>query len=859
MFIHKIAALLAGIVFFIPILSAESSGGGTIEGTVFDPSGAVMAGADVTIRNPITNYKQSTTTDGQGAFRFTNVPSNPYHLSVSASGFNTSEQDVAVRSAVPVTLKISLALASAATTVKVEAAGETLVENEPSAHTDMDRQLFSKMPSISAGSGLSDIITMSVGNVAADSNGFFHPQGDHAQTSFSIDGQPVSDQQSKLFSTQLPPNAVQSMELITGAPNAEYGDKTSLVVNATTRSGLGSGKPFGSFVPYWQSFGGYGEDGDIGFGTPKLGNFLAFNFVRSGRFLDSPEFLPIHDIGTNGTLFDRIDWQPNGKDFFHLNLFGARNWFQIPNTYDQPNQDQRQRVLSFNIAPGYQHVFNARTLITVDTFVRRDQVDYYPSRDPFNDQPATLAQQRFLTNYGVKADVSYVRGGHNIKFGTQIMQTRLKEDFSLGLTDPAFNAVCVDGAGNPLALSGVMNPAGCTAAGAGFSANPAFLPGLLPFDLTRGGSLFQFNGNHNVNEYAVYVQDAITLGKLNISPSLRVDNYYGLLSDHALEPRIGVSYLFSPTKTVLRASYARMFETPYNENLILSSATGAGGLATNIFGATAEQPIKPGRRNQYEVGFQQGLGRFFQIDASYFWKYTANAYDFDTLFSTPITFPISWRKSKIDGVGVRISSVNIHGFQFFNTFGHTRARFFGPEVGGVIFNSPLDTAAFRIDHDQAFQQTTMLRYQRPKNGPWVNFTWRYDSGEVAGSVTDTADTLALTGAQQAAIGFECGSQIATRLNPVMSCAGQGTATRLVIPKDGTENNDTNPPRIAPRNLFDIGVGTDNLLHGDHKRIILRFTVVNLTNQASLYNFLSTFSGTHWVAPRTYEAALGFAF
>ena len=118
---------------------------------------------------------------------------------------------------------------------------------------------------------------------------------------------------------------------------------------------------------------------------------------------------------------------------------------------------------------------------------------------------------------------------------------------------------------------------------------------------------------------------------------------------------------------------------------------------------------------------------------------------------------------------------------------------------------------------------------------------------------------ALTGAQQAAIGFECGGQIATRLSPITSCAGQGTATRLSIPKDGTFNPDTNPPRIAPRNLFDIGVGTDNLLHGDHKRIILRFTVVNLTNQASLYNFLSTFSGTHWVAPRTYEAALGFAF
>ena len=46
-----------------------------------------------------------------------------------------------------------------------------------------------------------------------------------------------------------------------------------------------------------------------------------------------------------------------------------------------------------------------------------------------------------------------------------------------------------------------------------------------------------------------------------------------------------------------------------------------------------ETAIKPGRRNQYNAGLQQGLGRFLQIDADYFWKFTDNAYDFDTLFS----------------------------------------------------------------------------------------------------------------------------------------------------------------------------------------------------------------------------------
>ncbi len=80
------------------------------------------------------------------------------------------------------------------------------------------------------------------------------------------------------------------------------------------------------------------------------------------------------------------------------------------------------------------------------------------------------------------------------------------------------------------------------------------------------------------------------------------------------------------------------------------------------------------------------------------------------------------------------------------------------------------------------------------------------------------------------------------------------------PKGPKTINDHNPPRIAPRHLLDLGVGTDNLYSsGDGKRITLRFTVSNLTNKVALYNFLSTFSGTHFVEPRSYSGTIGFHF
>ena len=853
----RILLVWVSCLLFVANAEPQAAGtAGTISGKVTDPSGAAIPKAAVALLNRLTNYRQDAIADTEGGFRLVNIPPGRYHLAVTSSGFTASEQDVEVRSTVPTDLKIQLAIGTASTSVNVEASD--LLENVPYAHNDVDMRTLDKMPVSSPGSGLSSAITLSSGSVSADSDGFFHPLGDHGQTSFSIDGQPVSDQQSKNFSTQMPLNAIGSMELITGAPPAEFGDKTSLIVNAQTRSGLGQ-QLNGSVLGQWSSFATYSEESTLAYGTPKIGNFVALNVVRSGRFLDTPELLPLHAKGTNGTAFYRFDFQPDAKDAFHLNLFAARNWFQTPNTYDQLNQDQHAKNSTFNFAPSFQHSFSSNLVFTVNPFFRKDFINYYASRDPFADSPATLSQRRTLANWGVKSDVSYTHGRHNVKIGLQTMQTRLDETFSLGITDPAFNPVCNDLNDNPLALPGITSPSACPS---NTHPNPGLLPGLVPYDLTRSGKMFQFNGAANLNQFAFYAQDSIKFGGLQVQAGLRIDRYDGLTSATGVQPRLGLSYLISKTGTILRASYSRTFETPYNENLVLSSSTGVGGLGTNLFGATNSQSLQPGRRNQFNTGFQQAFGKFLVVDADYFWKFTDNAYDFDSLFNSPVHFPISWKKSKLDGVGVRIATPNLHGFQWITTMGHTRARFFGPETGGLIFNSPVDKPVFRIDHDQAFQQTTQLRYQRPKNGPWIGFTWRYDSGMVAGAVGSLGDALGLTGAQQLAIGFSCGSAqptIAQALTASQCSASNFAAARVVIPKAGTLNDDHSPPRVAARHLLDLGVGTENLFHKEHFRTVLRATITNLANKDALYNVLSTFSGTHFVEPRAYQAALGFVF
>ena len=171
----------------------------------------------------------------------------------------------------------------------------------------------------------------------------------------------------------------------------------------------------------------------------------------------------------------------------------------------------------------------------------------------------------------------------------------------------------------------------------------------------------------------------------------------------------------------------------------------------------------------------------------------------------------------------------------------------------------MDYSVFRIDHDQEYEQTVNLHYQKNKNAPWFDFTWRYDSGEVAGNVPDLASVLGLTGAQQLAIGFSCAGQQPGLFQPITTCTGPYNVSRINLPAPGTFNADTNPPRIAPRHLFDLSVGSDNLLHTEPVHMTARVSVYNLSNAVALYNFLSTFSGTHFVTPRRVEVSVGLQF
>lgn len=921
---------LIGFTILPALALALPANSGTLHGTVTDPTGAVIPGATVRLSNAASGFNRTVISDATGQFDVLNLPFNNYSVTVTANGFNQLKKSVVINSPVALSIDLVLQVASASSTVTVEANASDLVENDPTFHVDVDRNLIAKVPLESQSSSLSALVTATSPGVTADSNGLFHGLGDHASNSFSVDGQQITDQQSKVFSNQLPSNAIQSMQVIAGAPPAEYGGKTSLVIVATTRSGQGVSKPTGDLYGSYGNFGSATSGFDLSYGKKNWGNFLEMDGLNTGRFLDPPEFEVFHDKGNEENTFDRIDYAFSQNNSMHLDLNYSRSWFQNPNSYDNlnvqnviaggntpaptfgtvGNTDQLSQIQTFNISPTYTHVINDNAVFNWTSYVRRDGYHYYPSRNPLADlgpptlQTSSIRQYRTLMNAGSTASVTYTHGRHNFKAGAEYDSTFLGEHDSVGIVEPTYylSAPCTDLKGNFLA--GYANPTQCTGS---TLPNPYFDPTLAPYDMTRGGGYYGFNGHTDVKVLGLYVQDQIKFGNWTANVGIRGDLYNGLSVARQAEPRLGLAYSVKPTGTVLSISYARELETPFNENLILSSIGCTDAVLAPLLNCTpgVSGILRPGFTNEFHASVQQAIGKHLIASGEYVWKYTHNAFDFSVLGNTPITFPIDWHNSKIPGYALHFEMPVWNHLSAYSNMSSVAARFFPPQVAGAGATVGQTGLPFRIDHDEKFNQESHVQYTLSRgkvwNGLWGGFNWRYDSGMVAGSipcygltdpntpcgfssvpssnggeaiamvdtnlpplknpVTGAMEALPLSADQEFEAGLMCNGQRATPGHPLPAVcpANQFSSTLIRVPAPNTGNNDKNPQRIAPRSLFDVSMGKDNLFHADRYRFDLQVTAVNFMNKYALYNFLSTFSGTHYVTPRAVTAKLTMHF
>ena len=311
------ALALAALLLFIPSAYAQSLGNaGTIEGTVVDPSGALVPKAAVTLTNAVTGYKQTVESGSDGAFRLVNIPPNTYHLDGEAPGFSVFHAgcgDSELRSRPG-----KGDLAGGRRRVECHCGGER--RGRGGNRSQRARRRRSQHLSAPA----RDDSWRRASPMRSPTR---PARSRPTPTAPSI---PRATTRRSVTSSTASPSAISRARF--SRPTAhqrhsEHGADHRIArrrIRRQDQSGgagdhalrPGAGKVFGNIDSSYGSFGTAGGGFGLGFGNAKFGNFLAVDGLRSGRFLDTPEFVPYHDIGNNQTIFDRVDYQPTGKDAF---------------------------------------------------------------------------------------------------------------------------------------------------------------------------------------------------------------------------------------------------------------------------------------------------------------------------------------------------------------------------------------------------------------------------------------------------------------------------------------------------------------------------------------------------------------
>jgi outer membrane receptor protein involved in Fe transport len=775
---------------------------GTVSGSVKDPNGALVPGASVTISQPVTGYKQTVQTDAQGAFRLVNIPFNTYKVRAEAAGFQPAEQSIDLESALPTNIDLTVGVGAEAASVTVTSDNSALLESDrTSSDTDISQTVLER-PTGAAPSRAIESIVASTPGFVTDDNGRMHPRGSESQVQYVVDGVPITDNLSAIFSTSLDSRTMRTVEVLTGGIPAEFGDRLAGVINVNTRSGL-EGPTQGGVSFSGGSFS-TGEIGaDFATHTKRFGFLTNLSASTSQRYLDPPTIDNFHNFGRSGKGFFRLDYTISQNDSLRGTFtFGGTN-FQVPNRLEQQlaGQNQRQRNRDNSQSITLDHIFSPNALGQISFFNRHSAARLTSNT---NSTPVVAFQDRTLQNTGLLGSLSLTRSNHSIKLGGQITVTPVHEEFSFYPT-VAFDDL-VDENGNT-----VPNPVNAFNA-----ANP-----------------FLFKGRKTGRTLSAYVQDRFTVFKnFTLDAGVRYDNYKLLIQEQALSPRVGVAYFIPQTKTTLRASYNRLFQPPPAENLLLASSPQAAAISPIVVltGITTVKPILPDKENVFEAGAQQLVSKYVRLNLTVYQKRIKNFSDKDQFFETGVIFPIAISAGRVTGEEVRIESTDIRGFHGFLSYANARAYGVTPINGGLFLGEDpqdlqLSGLKFANDHDQRNELQFQLGYTHRRSGLYAIFNGRYDSGVP----TDIAPGTTL--AQFVANGFD---------------------PRLY------QEIDFQRGRVKPRMVLDFSVGAD-LFQKERTSLNFQFDVQNLTDELFLYNFESVFSGTHVGYPRLLSARLSLRF
>jgi hypothetical protein len=233
---------------------AQGGGSAAITGTVLDPSGAVVSGAQVTVTQQATSVKRSTTTNASGAFTIPSLLPASYSVTIEAPGFKTLKQDITLLADQLRAIDARLELGQASQQVTVEAAAVMVNTVTPVLSQVIEQTRVVSIPLVTRNAA--DLTLLVPGTTNANGHGV--QQGDTKQIavgtrsvaesiavngarpdqiSYNLDGGNNEDLMSNTNNPFPFPDALQEFSVQTNSFDARYGTNAGAVVNVVTKSG----------------------------------------------------------------------------------------------------------------------------------------------------------------------------------------------------------------------------------------------------------------------------------------------------------------------------------------------------------------------------------------------------------------------------------------------------------------------------------------------------------------------------------------------------------------------------------------------------------------------------------------------
>jgi hypothetical protein len=238
----KLLGLFILFLFVAPLAASAQTTTSTLEGSVTDAKKAVVAGAQVVVKNSAVGIERTATTDAEGFFRVTALPAGNYSVAVSATGFSPRNfENIEITLNRTLVFDVELEVGAVQEQVEVSAAVQLIDSTSSATGTTVTPQKIKELPV--NGRNYLDLLQLVPGvvvnrqaNVGSDNS--TPVLGERAgNNSFLIDGQPNKDTVNGGAGSQFNQETIAEFQVLTTGYKAEFGQASGAIVNVITRSG----------------------------------------------------------------------------------------------------------------------------------------------------------------------------------------------------------------------------------------------------------------------------------------------------------------------------------------------------------------------------------------------------------------------------------------------------------------------------------------------------------------------------------------------------------------------------------------------------------------------------------------------